>query len=62
MTITPVQAARIMPCQALFGMERGDQIIAQIERVSGQPCPCKRGIVCPLAGAPEQKRPLLTAM
>lgn len=58
---SPAQATRILPCQALFGMERGDQIVAHIEEVTGQPCPCKRGMMCPFVG-PVEEAPLRPAM
>lgn len=35
-------------CQTRLGIERGAEAIALVERVTGQPCPCKRGLVCPL--------------
>lgn len=40
----------ILPCQAMFGIEIGQQIVAHIEGLTGQPCPCRRGHFCPLAG------------
>lgn len=35
-------------CQVRLGVERGAEAIALVEAVTGQPCPCKRGLVCPL--------------
>ena len=40
----------LLPCQALFGLERGAQIVAAVEEDLGGPCPCKQGRVCPLLG------------
>jgi len=42
----------LLPCQALFGIERGNQIVAAVEEDLGGPCPCKQGLVCPLLGEP----------
>lgn len=36
-------------CHDMLGQEAGDAAIALVERVIGMPCPCKRGIPCPLA-------------
>lgn len=36
-------------CQALLGERLGGEVVALIEKVDGQPCPCKRGLPCPLA-------------
>lgn len=35
-------------CQQLFGPKRAGEMSALIEAVTGEPCPCKRGLVCPL--------------
>lgn len=43
----------MLPCQALFGMSRGAQIIQAVEEDTGQLCPCKRGLVCPLMPSAE---------
>ena len=37
-----------LPCQAIFGVEKGDDIIALVEQAIGEPCNCKRGLHCPL--------------
>lgn len=44
---------QLLPCQALFGMSRGAQIQQAIEEDTGQPCPCRRGLVCPLVPSAE---------
>ena len=44
---------RLLPCEALFGLERGAQIVAAVEQDTGDVCPCKQGRVCPLLGALE---------
>lgn len=36
-------------CQAQLGERLGNEVIALVEKVDGQPCPCKRGLPCPLA-------------
>jgi len=33
----------------MLGKEAGDEVIDLVERSIGGPCPCKRGLVCPLA-------------
>lgn len=40
----------ILPCEALFGLERGAQIQAAVAEDTGQPCPCSQGRACPLMG------------
>ena len=40
----------LLPCQALFGLQRGGQIIAAVEEDTGDLCPCKQGRTCPLLG------------
>ena len=42
----------LLPCQALFGIDRGNQIVAAVEEDLGGPCPCKQSLVCPLLGEP----------
>jgi hypothetical protein len=47
-------------CEALFGVERGQEIQALIESASGAPCPCKVGLACLLvAQVAEAVAPLL---
>lgn len=41
----------LLTCQAMYGIERGDRIIAVLEEATGEPCPCKQGVVCPLMPA-----------
>jgi len=43
----------LLPCEALFGLRRGAQIIAAVEEDTGAPCPCRQGRVCPLLGTLE---------
>ncbi len=43
--------AVLLPCQAMFGVERGDEIIALIEAATGELCPCKQDAGCPLVRA-----------
>lgn len=38
----------ILPCQAAFGMTRGQQIQTAVEQVTGEQCPCLQMQVCPL--------------
>ena len=35
-------------CERLFGQERAEKISAHIEMLFEEPCPCKRGLACPL--------------
>jgi hypothetical protein len=46
-------------CEAIYGRERGAQIVALIELSSGETCPCKQGRPCPLmpvdVEVPEQR-------
>lgn len=52
----------ILPCQAMFGLERGQQIVDLIESTTGDLCPCKRGIPCALLAPPTAERlPILSA-
>lgn len=30
----------LLPCQQLFGRERGDAIRQQVEKMTGEACPC----------------------
>ena len=39
---------RVRMCELLWDMERADQVQAVIESASGAPCPCMRGMHCPL--------------
>jgi hypothetical protein len=39
----------MLECEVLFGVTRGREIQALIEKISGEPCPCKRGLGCLLA-------------
>lgn len=53
----------MMQCEWLFGEKRGGEIQTLVESSTGEPCPCKQGLGCPLgdsmpAPAPEE-RPLL---
>lgn len=38
-------------CEALLGPDQAARVQATVERASGQPCPCRRGVVCPLIPA-----------
>lgn len=38
----------LLPCQLMFGIERGDQIRELIETATGEACPCIRGLRCVL--------------
>jgi hypothetical protein len=35
-------------CEVIYGCERGRAMVALLETATGQPCPCKQGIPCPL--------------
>lgn len=35
-------------CDVIYGCKRGAEISAFLEAATGLPCPCKRGIPCPL--------------
>lgn len=37
-----------LPCKEKFGEVRGSEVIALIERTTGELCPCKAGRACPL--------------
>jgi len=37
-----------LACEELFGQERGAEVSNFVERITGMPCPCLRGEVCPL--------------
>lgn len=37
-----------LTCQAIYGKERGGQMVALIEEATAEPCPCKQGSPCPL--------------
>jgi hypothetical protein len=39
----------LLACEAIFGRERGAKIIARVEEATGQACPCKQGLPCPIA-------------
>lgn len=38
----------MLTCQAIYGSQRGEELSAFIEVVTGAACPCKQGRVCPL--------------
>jgi len=38
----------ILPCQAMFGMEAGERLANLSVELTGKPCPCLRGLECPL--------------
>jgi hypothetical protein len=40
----------MLGCHKLFGHERGEEVREYIESLTGGPCPCRRGKVCPLTG------------
>lgn len=35
-------------CEAIFGRVQADDIEALIAEATGQPCPCRRALSCPL--------------
>lgn len=39
----------LLHCQAMFGLERGNQIQTLVEDATGEDCPCIQGRTCPLA-------------
>jgi hypothetical protein len=43
----------LLTCQAVYGVERGDELSAFIEQVTGEPCPCRQGRACPMMPADE---------
>ena len=49
----------LLTCQAIYGIERGDELSAFIEQATGEPCPCRQGRACPMmpADVGEQERP-----
>jgi hypothetical protein len=55
-SVATTRGSHVRECQRLFGSERGRVIIEMIEEVTGQPCPCKRGLRClltpPIGGVP----------
>lgn len=38
----------LLTCQAIYGIERGGELVALLEDATGELCPCKQGRVCPL--------------
>lgn len=36
-------------CEQMMGAARARDMVALVEKVTGEPCPCKQGSVCPLA-------------
>ena len=38
----------LLPCQAMFGIERGNQMREIVEAATGGLCPCMRNQACPL--------------
>lgn len=38
----------LLTCQAIYGRERGGELVALIEDATGELCPCKEGRTCPL--------------
>lgn len=38
----------MLPCQEMFGETLGAMIQESFETAIGQPCPCRRGLQCPL--------------
>lgn len=48
--LNEASADPLLPCEALFGLKRGGQIIAAVEQDTGELCPCKQGRACPLLG------------
>lgn len=45
----PPMPQDLLHCQAMFGLERGNQIQALVEDATGEDCPCIQGRTCPLA-------------
>ena len=39
-------------CKEKMGEVRGSAIVELVERVTGEPCPCKQGVPCPLMPKP----------
>lgn len=44
-------------CEAIFGPEQADNIEALVAAATGQPCPCRRSLPCPLTDS-EGRSPL----
>lgn len=44
----------VLPCQLMFGVERGEQIRGLIEDATGEACPCMRGLRCVLLRPQEE--------
>jgi hypothetical protein len=43
-----VQEQEELLCVKLFGLARGAEVVELVERTTGELCPCRRGLVCPL--------------
>lgn len=43
-----VEETNMDECQIVLGVEEGRRVRAQIEDLSGAPCPCIQGRRCPL--------------
>lgn len=40
-----------LACRMIFGEAQGERIQAQVEKYTGQVCPCRRGLQCLLLDA-----------
>ena len=43
---------QLLACQAMFGIERGNEIRELVETATGEPCPCLQNERCPLLALP----------
>lgn len=39
---------QMLVCETIYGRARGAQLVELVERCTGEPCPCKQGLACPL--------------
>lgn len=44
-----------LPCKTMFGATRGSEMVELVERTTGDLCPCKRGLACPLLPVPPRE-------
>ena len=54
MNRTAPRTAPLLPCEQHLGVDMGDEIQRLIESATNQPCPCRRGAVCPMLDDQDQ--------
>ena len=52
----------MLGCEILFGDEQGAKMQELVERVTGEPCPCKQGKGCPLMPPAQSASPELESL